>query len=255
MDSTTIVVHKKLKLNKPALVEGLPGIGLVGKLVVDHMVREMKAVHLATLYSPHFPHQVIMQPDGTVKMLTNELYVVKAKKQDIMILAGDVQAVTSEAQYEVTEKVLDYFASLGGTSIYTLGGYGTGKVSEKPKVFGAVTDKSLIPPLKKAGVIFGAVQGGIVGAAGMLPGLGTLRGMKGVCLMGETHGQYVDARSAASVIEVLMKVLGFKVNTAKLKESAKQTAEFMRKTEKEVAKQRAGGGPKPSAEEKPSYIR
>ncbi|VVC02637.1 PAC2 family protein [Candidatus Burarchaeum australiense] len=250
MLETRIIVKKQkgkggLKLRKPVLIVGLPGIGLVGKLAADHVIKELKAEKVAELYSPHFPHQVLMSKKGTLRMLKNKFYVLKSKKEkgcDLLLLVGDVQAITSEAQYEVCDKILDFFEKLGGETIYTLGGYGTGKMVDTPRVFGSATHKELIEPLKKHGIVFGEASGSIVGVAGMLLGLGRLRGMKGACLMGETHGGYVDAKCAQSVLKVLGTVVGLEVDLAKLEDRAKESEKFMRKMEKEVQKQRELGG-------------
>jgi hypothetical protein len=53
--------------------------------------------------------------------------------------------------------------------------------------------------------------GGIVGASGLLLGLGEMRGIKGVCLMGETPGYLVDPK-VQSCFEYLTKItnLGIK---------------------------------------------
>jgi hypothetical protein len=250
MLETTIVLKKGLKavpkLRSPVLVVGLPGIGLVGKLAADHMIKELKAEKVAELYSPHFPHQVLMRKKGTIRMLKNKFYVLKAGKKgrDVVVLVGDVQAVTSEAQYEVTGKILDFFAKFGGHEIYTLGGYGVGKMVEKPRVFCSATHKDMIEKLKKQGMVFGESKGSIIGAAGLLLGVGRIRGMKGACLMGETHGGYVDAKCAQSVLKALGTILGIEINMAKLEERAKESEKFMRNMEKEAEKQRdisAGG--------------
>ena len=34
---------KSVKLNAPVMIEGLPGVGNVGKLVVEHMIEELHA--------------------------------------------------------------------------------------------------------------------------------------------------------------------------------------------------------------------
>ena len=57
MDETTIVEIEKVKMKNPILIEGLPGIGLVGKIAADHMIDELGAKQVAQLISPHFPHQ------------------------------------------------------------------------------------------------------------------------------------------------------------------------------------------------------
>jgi len=238
MQETTVVIKKKIKFKKPVLVEGLPGIGLVGKLAADHLIKELKAEKVAEIISPHFPHQVLMQKNGVMRMLKNKIYYAKGKKHDILILVGDVQAITSEAQYEVCGKMLDYFQSCGGTMIYTLGGYGSGKTPEKPRVFGSASHKHLIAEYKKLGIVFGESHGSIIGAAGLLLGLGKIRHLEGICLMGETHGAYVDAKSAHAVLEVLTKILDVKVDMAKLTERAKAGEAFMKKMEAEAAKQK-----------------
>jgi uncharacterized protein (TIGR00162 family) len=234
MIETTIVEKEKLKLKSPILIEGLPGIGLVGKIAADHLIAELKAEKVAELYSPHFPHQVLMQKNGVMRMIKNKFYAVKGKKHDLLILVGDVQAVTSEAQYEVTGKMLDYAQKKGVKLTITLGGYGMGKVQPTPRVFGIVSHKKMVEEYKKYGVIFGESKGSIIGAAGLLLGLGKIRGMPGVCLMGETHGGFVDAKSAQAVLEALCRILEIKLDVKKLDERAKESENFAKKMEKEA---------------------
>ncbi|VVB73156.1 PAC2 family protein [uncultured archaeon] len=246
------------RLVDPILIEGLPGIGFVGKLAAEHVVDDLGAKKVATLYSHHFPHQILINKDGTIKMLTNELYIYKdpKKRNDLVILTGDVQPTTSKSQYEVMNIILDFFADTGGSRIITLGGYGMGKLVEKPRVFGAVTDKKDIDAYRKHGVSFGEVEGSIIGAAGMLLGLGRLKGMNGICLMGETHGNYIDHKSAQRVIEVLSSIVGMKINTDKLGKKAKESEGMIKKLEEELAKgETAQPIEMPKKKEDLSYIR
>lgn len=252
MIETTIVELEKVKMKDPILIEGLPGIGFVGKIAADHLVKEMKAEKIAELYSPHFPHQVIMQKNGVMRMIKNKFYLIKGKKNDLLILVGDVQAITSEAQYEVTGKMLDYMQRKGVKLTITLGGYGTGKMQEKPRVFGIVSNKEMVEKYKKYGIIFGESKGSIIGAAGLLIGMGKIRGMKGVCLMGETHGEFVDPKSAQVVLEMLAKIVDVKIDVKKLEERARESEKFAKKMEKE---QRAAKGMSEPGKHDLSYIR
>src|SRR5439155_22622261 len=63
---------------------------------------------------------------------------------------------------------------------------------------------------------------GIVGASGLLLGLGRLYDMNAVCLMGETSGYFVDPKSAHAVLEVLTKYLGIEISFNELETKAKQ---------------------------------
>jgi uncharacterized protein (TIGR00162 family) len=107
---------------------------------------------------------------------------------------------------------------------FTLGGYGLGKLVEKPRVLGAVTDDDLVEEMKGYGVTFskGEPGSGIVGASGLLLGLGKVYGIRSVCLMGETSGYFVDPKAAQAVLEVLSKVLDFKVDFTDLEDKAEQ---------------------------------
>ncbi|MEE9525547.1 MAG: PAC2 family protein, partial [Candidatus Woesearchaeota archaeon] len=87
--SWKISLHgKKPKLNKPILIEGLPGIGNVGKVAVDFLIDELKAVKLYELFSYTFPHSVFVNEQNLVELPKIEIYYVKMKKgNDLLLLA------------------------------------------------------------------------------------------------------------------------------------------------------------------------
>ena len=228
MDYVTVrYLTKKPKLNNPILIEGLPGIGNVGKLAVEHLIDSTKATKFAELISKDFPPQVFINTDGTIKLANNEFYYWKAKKRnqrDLILLTGDYQGLSSHGQYELVEKILDIAEELGVKELYTLGGYGLGHDIREPKVLCATTEKNLVKTMKKNGAIFKRNEpgGGIVGASGLLLGLGKLRGMQGTCFMGETPGYLVDPKSAKAVLKILMKITNVEVNLSALEKKAKE---------------------------------
>lgn len=218
---------KKPKLKNPILIEGLPGIGNVGKIAVEHLIDSVKAVKFAELYSKDFPPQVFINTDGTIKLVNNEFYYWRAKKRnqrDLLLLTGDYQGLSSQGQYELVETILDLAETLGVKEMYTLGGYGLGHELQKPEVLCATTHKHLVKTMKKYGAIFKKNEpgGGIVGASGLLLGLGGLRGIEGVCFMGETPGYLVDPKSAKAVLKILAKILNVDVNFSALEKKAKE---------------------------------
>jgi proteasome assembly chaperone (PAC2) family protein len=95
---------------------------------------------------------------------------------------------------------------------------------DKPRVLGAATDKELVEEMKEKGVIFskGEPGSGIVGASGLLLGLGKIYGMRSVCLMGETSGYFVDPKGAEAVLRVLTSILNVEVDYKALEEKAEQ---------------------------------
>ena len=226
-----------MKLKSPILLVGLPGIGLVGQVVCKYLISKFKAKKMAEVYSPHFPHHVIMTKKGAIRPIKNQLYCATLGKRDVILMVGDVQAITSEGQYEVAGSIVDYAAKHGVKRVISIGGYSTGKISEHRRVFAVVGQKVLVEEFKKAGIIFGETKGAIVGAAGLIPALAKLKGMEGACIMGETHGSYVDAVSARNVISALEKLIGFTVDISELDKQAKEGEKIIKKIEEEVQKQ------------------
>lgn len=218
---------RKPKLNNPIFIEGLPGIGNVGKLAVEHLIDNIKAKKFAEIYCKDFPPQVFINPDGTIELVKNEFYYWKAKKKeqrDIILLTGDYQGLSSQGQYELVDTILSIVEGFGVQEIYTLGGYGLGHDINKPQVLCATTDKDLVSTMKKYGAVFKKNEpgGGIVGASGLLLGLGKLRGLKGACFMGETPGYLVDPKSAKAVLKILMNLTKVDIDLSALEKKAKE---------------------------------
>lgn len=226
MDDIIVVFKERPKLREPILIEGLPGVGNVGKLAAEHLVDQLKAVKFAEIYSKYFPPQVLVSDSGTIRLVSNELYYVSRPEvaNDLVIMVGDYQGLTPDGQYELADRTLQVAKELGVKRIYTLGGYGLGKMIEKPRVLGAATDAELVEEMKAQGVTFskGEPGSGIVGASGLLLGLGNLYGMRSVCLMGETSGYFVDPKGAQAVLEVLAKILIVTIDFAELEAKAEQ---------------------------------
>ena len=226
MEDIVVVFKEKPVLKEPILVEGLPGVGNVGKLAAEHLVDQLKAVKFAEMFSKFFPPQVLVNDAGTIRLVSNEMYYVQRPdaSNDIVIMIGDYQGLTPDGQYELSDKTLKIAKDLGVRRIFTLGGYGLGKMIEKPRVLGAATDIELVEEMKNSGVTFskGEPGSGIVGASGLLLGLGNLYGMRSVCLMGETSGYFVDPKGAQAVLEVLAKILGVKIDFTELETKAQQ---------------------------------
>jgi len=215
---------KDVKLKEPILVEGLPGIGHVGKLVAEHMIAELGAEKVMEIYSSHFPPQVIVLADGTVRLVRSEFYAVDTGDQHLLILVGDHQSATNDGHYELTDAYLQMAVKNGVKRIYTLGGYGLGQLVDTPAVLGAVNNLALVEEMKQYGVVFKENEpgGGIVGASGLLLGFGALAKIDAVCLMGETSGYLVDPKSAQAVLKVLCKALNLDISMQALEERAKE---------------------------------
>lgn len=230
---TTIVYDEEPELEKPLLIEGLPGIGNVGKIAADFLCEKLNGKKFATIYSDSFPPQVILDGDGVIELACNELYYVRnVNGRDIIFLLGNYQGTTPEGQYLICEDLMkDVFLKMDVSRIYTLGGYGTGKISEESRVLGAISDISMKPELEKHGVVFskGEPAAGIVGASALLVAFGKMYEIPSACIMGETSGYFIDHKSGIAILNVLESILGLELDKSELNERCQQIDELTAK--------------------------
>ena len=241
MDELDIEVVADPELRDPAFVEGLPGVGHVGKLAAEHLLEEKDSEVVRRVYSEHFPPQVSVGDDGTTELVCAEVHAVELEARDLLVLTGDHQASDNAGHYRLTDAFLDVAEDFDVEDIYALGGVPTGELIDEYSVLGAATDGEFVEELEAVGVEFREDEpaGGIVGTSGLLLGLGERRGLRATCLMGETSGYLVDPKSAQAVLEVLEDALGFEVEFDALEERADEMEDVVGKIQ-EMENQQTG---------------
>lgn len=257
MSETNVVFLTKPKLKNPVFIEGLPGIGYIGRNAIGYLIEMIGAKKFGELHSNHFPPLVLLDPkkSGEVISLKNEFYYWKAKKKgqrDLVLLIGDSQSMDPIGHYEIANKIIETLKSLGVKEMITIGGFATGVLSEETsKVFGAGIDKKKMSEFEKLGVKFKDTNiGQIIGASGLLISIGHHKGINGVCLMGETSGMLLsDPKATEAVLDILAKYLKIKIDMTKIDEKVKEIEKIIKKIEDLQVRLTAGPKRKQSKEE------
>jgi len=262
--TTKIYETEKPKLKNPIFIEGLPGIGQVGRISAGYLSEELKAKKFSELVSSSFMHYVLLHQSSSVHVLKNEFYYWKAKsnnQRDAIILIGDCQPIDPSGHYEVTHEILNYIKGFGVKDLITLGGWGVGEASKNPRVIGATNNPDLVKKYNGYNIDFdaGSKIGTIVGISGLLLGLGKYYGMNGICLLGETAGYPIlpDPRAAEEVLKILMNILKVKIDTTKLEKKIKEMEGFIKKVEdvqKSALSQLIGQKPEKGSKDELTYI-
>ncbi|MCQ2078769.1 MAG: proteasome assembly chaperone family protein [archaeon] len=235
-------------LKNPVFIEALPGIGNVGKIAGDHFATILKAEKFASLYSMNFPPQVIPDENNVIKMASNELWHARTPAgQDIIFIRGDYQGSTPEGQFILAQDIMEILLSYDVSRIITLGGYGTGQMIKEHHVYGAVSKAELKEELSGYGVEFlpGEPKAGIIGAAGLLIGMGQINGIESFCIMGDTSGYFIDHGSSIGLVKVLGKMFG--VEELELEGLETEARKLTELTEKATT-------PEPESKENLSYF-
>ncbi|MFC1704855.1 PAC2 family protein [Nanoarchaeota archaeon] len=220
-------IGKKPKLKNPVLVEGLPGIGNVGKVAVDFLIDELKAKKLYDVSSYTFPHSVFVNEKNLVELPKIEIFYKQfgGKKNDILFLSGDIQPIDEVSSYEFSDNMLDLAGKLGCKEVITLGGIGLSEVPKSPKVYCTGSSKDIVKKYKNGAndKLYGVV-GPIVGVTGLLVGMAAKKKMQAIAFLAETYGHpmYLGIKGARELLKILDKNLNLKINIKKLEEEIKE---------------------------------
>ena len=231
---------KKIKIKNPILIEGLPGIGNVGKIAVDFMIDSLQAKKIYEIRSDKFPHAVFINEKNLVELPSIEIFHKKINGNDILLLTGDVQPIDESSCYDFCNNILDLFEKLDGEEIITLGGIGMQKIPENPQVYCTGNSKKIIDKYKSKNLnrnIYGVV-GPIVGVSGLLVGLSKHRNINSIAMLAETfgHPNYLGIKGAKEILKVLDKQFDLKINLNQLEDEISQIEKEIKKKIKDINK-------------------
>jgi len=211
----------KTKIKNPTLIEGLPGVGNVGKITVEYLIDALKAKKILELSSEDLPHYVFVNEDNLIELPNIELYLATINKKQILLLSGDIQPTNETSCHRFCNQILDTFEKSKGKEIITLGGIALQEVPKDPSIYFAANNPKILKkysagakPKKELHEIIGP----IVGVTGLLPGLAGTRKIPAITLLAETFESpgYIGIKEAKKIIKHLNKKLELKLKEKKI---------------------------------------
>ena len=220
-----ITTHKNRKISGPVLIEGLPGIGNVGKVVADYLIEKLEAERLMSFFSHDLPNSVFVNEENLVELPKIEIYHKKIAGRDFLFLAGDVQPTNEKGSYNFVEFILSMANKWKCKEIVTLGGIGLAEIPDSPKVYCTGNDKKFVQKFVSKGAkqeVYGLV-GPIIGVSGLLVGMSTQRKIKAAAILAETYGHpmYLGLKGAKESLRLLTKTFDMKISFRDLNKEIK----------------------------------
>ena len=207
----SIDISEKPQLNDPILIEGLPGIGFVANIASLHLIKELKAVKFAQIFSSSFQDFAITTETGGALSPVNELYYAKRKNErDLIIWYGNTQALTTIGQYELVGKVLDIVQELGCKFVISIGGFKKDEATPVPAIYSTATDLDTMQQALDLGTK--VMVGHVFGIAGLSIGLARIRDLRGFSLLVDTPGMNPDVNAARYALLTLGKYLNLNID-------------------------------------------
>jgi len=228
---TEVRYHLEPQTRKPVMICGLPGIGSVAWLAVNHLQKELKAELFAEVLSPTFSPKVWLTDEGLVRLMKGEFHFWKnpAEATDLLLFSANEQPYSPEGQYELAETVLDVAERFEVERVITMGGMATDKFTDQPTVYVGGTDVELVKELEG----YGAVKlsgGAITGTNGLIFGLAKPKKIPAICLLAETPGYLsLDANAAKAALALSAKLLSISLDLSALEKQAKENAEAVQR--------------------------
>jgi uncharacterized protein len=202
------VLNKKIK--NPTIIEGFPGIGLVGTIATEFLITATKAKEIGYIQGNGVPPMIAIH-NGK---LSRPMGIYYSEKNNLLIIHF-LSAIPGK-EWEIADIILELYKSTGAKEIISLESVGSpGKLGTKPNsyVYSSKTNNKLSKLSKPLS------NGIVMGITGILMGKSELNLS---CIFGETHTRLPDSKSAAGILEILNSYLGLKIDLKPLKKSAEE---------------------------------
>ncbi|MBC2698416.1 MAG: proteasome assembly chaperone family protein [ANME-2 cluster archaeon] len=229
------IITKPLSLKNPIIVEGFPGIGLVGNIAGQHLIDELNMEYVGSMESKYFPPIAVLF-NGIINM---PVRIYQSKEHNILTVISDIP-IHPTISYEVSKVLVDWAQSINVKEIVSIAGIAT--MSSEEKVFGAATNDDMLDKIRDYVEIFQV--GTISGISGSVMTECVMRDIHAISLLGETNSPNPDPRAAASVISILKIIYGLPIDTENLMDQAEQIEVELQKLAEQVKTSEEGEQPR-----------
>jgi uncharacterized protein len=188
-------VLASVELDAPTMVEGLPGVGLVGKIAADHLVEELGMTHYANVHCEGLPKVAVYQQGDATLHPPVRLYA--DREANLLVLQSDVPISPAAAQ-EFAGCIGDWFDDDRVFPIY-LSGIGREKPETTPAMYGVGVGDG-IERLDAAGIEIPSETGLVSGPTGALLNDAVEHGRDAVGLVVESDPRFPDPAAAQVLV-------------------------------------------------------
>lgn len=219
------IITKPVKSKDPILIEGFPGIGLVGNIASQQIIEELNMEYIGSIESRYFPPIAVLY-EGLVNM---PVRIYENEEYNTIMVVSDIP-INPSVSYDVSKALVGWAKSVGVKEVVSIAGIAT--MSDEYKVFGAATTEEMLEKIKDKVEIF--QMGTISGISGSVMAECFMQSVPAISLLGATKTQNPDPRAAAVVVDVLNSLYNFSIDTDDLIEQAEKIEIEMQKLAEDV---------------------
>lgn len=214
-----VAVQEDLDLESPAIVEGMPGVGLVGKIATDHLIDEIDMTYYAACHCDGIADVSVYEQDDYT--LRPPVRIYADETQNLLALQSDIP-VSPNAASEFTNCLVAWFEEHDVMPICL-----SGLPEEKDGVptmygvgVGGGTDRLAVHEIDTPG------EGGLIrGPTGALLAEANQVGLDSVGLIVQANAKFPDPEAARVLLaEGIAPIADIEVDTQELVDHAEEIA-------------------------------
>lgn len=240
-----IKLIKKLDLQDYTMVEGFPGVGLVGPMSISYMIDKLKMKYVGYLEGTSFPPLVSIhksEPMPSIRVYCSE-------EEKLLTIFAEF-AIPIELIKELSNAVYDFVKKNKMSKIYSIGGIPMPEGQAAGKVaFTSASKPALLSVAQKAGLK--PIEEGVsTGVSALLLLRSTLEKMDDINVMVPVQQNILDPVYAEVAIQCLNKLLKLDIDISDLDKEAKtveakikELVEKHKETHENYKKTVGGSGP------------
>lgn len=214
-------VHRDdIQLDEPVLIEGLPGLGLVGKIAADHIVETYGMDHYASIHCEGLPEVAIYDEDG--HGVEPPVRIHADAQRDLLVLQSDVPISPSAAE-EFAACVTSWLDEQGAFPLYISG---TQRSDDQTTDVVGLSIAGAGAQLDDIDVSTPDERGVVSGPTGALIYHAERAGLDALGFVVEASPQFPDPAAAKAVLDrVVEPIADLEIETETLVEQAQEISE------------------------------
>ncbi len=210
-----VKIHEtaQVSLKNPVIVEGFPGLGLVGTISASYLVEKLKMEPVGYITSDQFPPLAAVH--NYQPLYPARIYA--SRKHNLIVLVSEF-IVPLPAIYDLSDAIWDFAHAKKASKLISLGGIAL--KGEEGKVFAIASHSKDVAELERHHLISLIKEGATTGVTGVLLTRGSVENYPVISLLSPARGNYMDPKAAAVILEVLKSYLHLQFDTAELEKES-----------------------------------
>ncbi len=229
-----IILKAKARSKKPFILIGLPDVGLVGSIVVNYIIEELKMEEIGYIDADVY-HPIIIVKNGNVQRPIR-LY----EKDNVIVILSDIP-ITSVIAIDFSISLISWLKSLNPSSVINITGIPIhNRVAiERPEVLVLTTEyhnkiENAIP--FNDGLIMGTYASIIKECIN--------NNIPSITLLAQSYLNFPDPVASISALDIINKILNLDIDLKRLKEEAEiirvKARELMKQAESALTRSKIG---------------